>query len=561
TYKVQTRDKSPYQNIGNFSSLASDTTPDIEFNNCPAADLDGNCIVDEYDLDLFTQQWLALSGCVGHPDDCADLDQQDDGINFDDYAYLAYYWKQEGAKIVINEVMASNDGACEDCNDPQGHFDDWIEIFNMTNSSLDIGGLYLEDGGSNRWQIPTDRPSETTIDAYDYLIIWADNDTTDTPGLHASFKLNAGSDAVYLYDVNNNLLDSVIFEDQLTDYSLGRFPDANESWYAMNSDNTTPGNSNKIPSTGQPYFSHPGGTFTTSFNLALTTLSGSASIYYTTDGSEPTQSSSFYSGTISVDRTMWVRARAYDSGFEPSPIVSKTYIKLATDVQSFESNLPIVIIDSFGVDVDNENRDFHPVISAFIDTDEITGRAAITDSADYSGYGGLHIRGNSTEGYDKRQFRFETWDEYGEDKNVSLLGLPSESDWIIHGPWSDRTLMRNYQMYTWSNLIGRYASRTIFIEVFLDYDDNGTIDWDTGSDGSNTDYRGIYVLMEKIKRDNNRVDIERLESFHNSEPEITGGYIFEKGGGDDVRTATYDDSFSYNDPETHELTATQKTWV
>ncbi|MHC4501339.1 MAG: CotH kinase family protein, partial [Planctomycetota bacterium] len=317
-------------------------------------------------------------------------------------------------------------------------------------------------------------------------------------------------------------------------------------------------------------FSHPGGTFSSNFNLTLTTNSPTADIYYTTNGVEPTSGSTLYTSPITINNTKWVRAIAYDVNLAPSLIESRPYIKLASDVQSFESNLPIVIIDSFGLNIDNANRNFHPLISTFIDTDEVTGRAAITDSADYSGYGGMHIRGNSTEDYPKRQFRFETWDENRPDpdpkarymdENVSLLGLPSESDWIIHGPWSDRTLMRNYQMYTWSNLIGRYASRTVFVEVFLDYDGNGTIDWDTGLDGSSTDYRGVYVLMEKIKRDDNRVDIARLLPSHNAEPEITGGYLLERGGGLGFETLIYNDYLSYADPEADELTTAQKTWI
>jgi hypothetical protein len=128
--------------------------------------------------------------------------------------------------------------------------------------------------------------------------------------------------------------------------------------------------------------------------------------------------------------------------------------------------------------------------------------------------------------------------------------------------------MRNFQMYTWSNLIGIYSSRTVFVEVFTDYDDNGTIDWDTGLDGSGTDYRGVYVLMEKIKRDDNRVDIARLLPGHNSEPEITGGYLLKKDWESydkdpyiSVVTSTYNDALIYWDPEPDELTSAQKSWI
>ena len=359
----------------------------------------------------------------------------------------------------------------------------------------------------------------------------------------------------------------VINELMASNSSDGRFTDPQgdyDDWFYMSE--PTPVLPNAIGVAGAPYFSHPGGTFTVSFDLGLTAESPVAKIYYTTDGSEPDNTKTFYTGPFSIESTQWVRARVYESGRTVGPIVSKVYMRLDSDVADFESNLPIVLIDSFNLNIDNASRSFHPVTAVFIDTDEVTGRAAITDPADWAGYGGMHIRGSSTAGYPKRQYRFETWDEYGQDKDVSLLGLPSESDWIIHGPWSDRTLMRNYLMYNWSNLIGRYASRTIFVEVFTDYDDrprtNAKIEWDSGLDGSGTDYRGVYVLMEKIKRDNNRVDIETLEPGDNSEPEITGGYLLKKDwGGAGFDTDIYHDHLIYWDPESYELTSEQKKWI
>ncbi|MHC4722139.1 MAG: CotH kinase family protein, partial [Planctomycetota bacterium] len=346
----------------------------------------------------------------------------------------------------------------------------------------------------------------------------------------------------------------------------------------------TPETANTVGMAGEVYFSRPGGTFSTNFWLGLSTKSPTATIRYTTDDSEPTGSSALYSSPISVTATDWIRARAYDSPLDPSPITSRTYIKLDPDVTGFNSRLPIIIINSFGLNIDHENRDFHPVSAVFIDTDEITGTCSITDSAEWAGYGGMHIRGNSTEDYAKKQYRFETWDENSPDPDpsaqymdmdVSLLGFPAESDWIIHGPFSDKTLMRNYQIFTWSRQIGRYAVKCRFVELFYDYDDNGPegskdmLEWDTGADGSTTDYWGVYVFMEKIKRGTDRVDIERLESSHTSEPEITGGYIFKKDWSMEYPeeyppgfwTFIYQDYLTFEDPRDVELNPTQMSWI
>ncbi|MHC4690797.1 MAG: CotH kinase family protein, partial [Planctomycetota bacterium] len=456
--------------------------------------------------------------------------------------------------------MASNDEAHVD---PQGHYDDWIEIFNLTNSALDIGGLYLEDADNNRWQIPTDRPSETTIDPYDYLVIWADNDTSDTPDLHASFKLSADSDAVYLYDVNDNLLDSVTFEDQLTDHSWGRFPDANEGWYTM--DNPSPLAANQIPSTGQVYFSRPGGTFTGSIQVELTILPPSASIYYTEDGSEPTTGDTPYTGPISITETTWLRARAYEPGFSPSPINSKTYIEVEGSLATFNSNIPIVIIDSFGYDLDDNNRDYHPVSMIIIETDEVTGTANMLDPADFAGIGGMHMRGESSQWFHKKQYKLETWDENRpdpesnalyQDKNVSILGMPSEGDWVLQGTWGDKSHMKNYQMFAWSREIGNWSPRCVFVEAFIDRDGDGVIDLSGGTDPQTSDYRGIYVFMEKIKRDNNRVNIARLEDTGEND----AGYLLQKNWDVDFTTSN-GTQLIYDDPTPDELSTAQKNWL
>ncbi|UCF42461.1 MAG: lamin tail domain-containing protein [Planctomycetota bacterium] len=572
TYRVKARDLSPNHNETSWSSSESETTLEPVM-TCPPGDLTGDCDVDIWDLRLFAMQWVDDPGCVGHPIDCADLDQQDDGIGFDDYGVLADDWQTEGLTLLINEFMASNDSNKAD---PQGEYDDWIEIYNPTGVTIDMAGMYLEDSG-NSWRIPDNRPAETTISPGGYLLIWADNDVCDTPGLHAGFALSANGDEIRLYaDDGLTLIDSISFEDMFTDISHGRYPDGIDNWFNMTG---TPGSTNTIGMAGAVWFSHPEGTFTTAFSLGLTTESSTADIYYTLDNSEPTNGKTLYTGPFTISSTTWVRARAYESGLVAGPIVSKPYIKIDSDLQNFYSNLPIVIVESFGQNIDDLDWSHHPMLLVTIDTDEITGQAAITDPADYAGYGGIHLRGGSSAGedYRKKQYKFETWDDNRPDPqpgaqhlddNVSLLGLPAESDWILHAPWSDKTLMRNYQMYTWSNMIGRYASRTVFVELFFDIDDDGQVSWDTGLDGSATDYRGVYILMEKIKRDNDRVDIERLTPADVCEPEITGGYLLKKdhesADQDPILsfpTATYNDWLIYVEPEANEMSTAQKTWI
>ena len=169
------------------------------------------------------------------------------------------------------------------------------------------------------------------------------------------------------------------------------------------------------------------------------------------------------------------------------------------------SNLPILMIDTYGNSIPDEPR-----IDAYLGIiDNETGLNHVTD--DFNGYNGhitIEKRGNSSQWNDKTPYRFETVDEDGENNNVSLLGMPEENDWVLYAPWQDKSMVRNILTYKLSNDIGRYAPRTKLVELYL-----------------NDGYEGVYVLMEKIKRDGDRVDISKLNPDEISGDDVTGGYI------------------------------------
>jgi hypothetical protein len=171
-----------------------------------------------------------------------------------------------------------------------------------------------------------------------------------------------------------------------------------------------------------------------------------------------------------------------------------------------DSNLPIVVIDTEGQTIPDE-----PKIDVFMGLiyNGPGQRNYLTDPFnEYEGRVGIELRGASSQQFPKKSYAFETRDAQGANLNVSLLGMPEENDWILHGPYSDKTLLRNVLTFELAADLGWYASRTRYCELVL-----------------NDDYRGVYVLMEKIKRDRNRVNIEELEPFHISGDELTGGYI------------------------------------
>lgn len=274
-------------------------------------------------------------------------------------------------------------------------------------------------------------------------------------------------------------------------------------------------------------------------------------IRYTLDGSKPQGNDPAYSSAIRISNATVVTARLFAAGKLPGRSLNKSYIMLSTQLRNVTSNLPIVLIDTFSNSVGQNNY-----TNAFVEMIETTNdRAAITDAPDFSGRGALKIRGSSSTGFPKKQYALEIRDELNEDRDVPLLGMPAESDWVLYAPYSDKSLMRNYLSYDWSNQIGRYGPRCRFVELYFKT---------SGGRMGSSHYAGVYVLIEKIKRNPDRVDIARLSRTDNSSPEITGGYILKKDrldpGDNGIRT-NRGQTLGLVEPKEDEITSSQRSYI
>lgn len=202
------------------------------------------------------------------------------------------------AQIKLNEIQSSN--ATTIANET-GKFSDWIELYNTSSSSVNIGGYYITDNRDRprKWQVP----NNTTISGRGYLLIWCDGYDVN---LHTNFKLSATEgEWLLVYSSEMLLIDSLKIPPIATDYSYGRTTDGTGNWDFLAS--PTPGKKNtsqtiKGPAPA-PTFSIPGGFYSSNQNVSLASSLSGAVIRYTTDGSEPTESSPVYSGAISTSKT------------------------------------------------------------------------------------------------------------------------------------------------------------------------------------------------------------------------------------------------------------------
>ena len=211
------------------------------------------------------------------------------------------------------------------------------------------------------------------------------------------------------------------------------------------------------------------------------------------------------------------------------------------------NSLPLLDISSNGIEIPG-----NPKINAQLSI-------SIENDIHFNGNIAVETRGSSSSKFPKQSFSFETRDNNNpdEDLDVSLLGLPEEEDWILYGPYSDKTLIRNKLAYDLFRDMGNYSSRSVFVELEI-----------------NKEYQGVYLLLEELKRDDNRIDISKLNPDENSGEDLTGGYILTIDRVDDDPEEYFTSNylppsategqqihFLYEEPDAEDITIQQKSYI
>ncbi len=175
------------------------------------------------------------------------------------------------------------------------------------------------------------------------------------------------------------------------------------------------------------------------------------------------------------------------------------------NAQLSTTKLPIVKIYTED-DIPDEPKIFGTIGIIY---DTTGGVNSINDPLNYySSKLGIETRGNSTQGFDKKTYSIELRTAANEDTSVNLFGMGGEEDWILHAMVIDKSQLRIPMSFYLAQRMGQYASEFKYVELIL-----------------NGDYRGTYILVEKIKRDDDRVDIAKLDSDDLAGDSVTGGYI------------------------------------
>jgi hypothetical protein len=210
------------------------------------------------------------------------------------------------------------------------------------------------------------------------------------------------------------------------------------------------------------------------------------------------------------------------------------------------AHLPVLFIDTAGQSIGSTEK-----IDAALEVVRLHDGSLVnidTSTRSFKGEIGIEIHGSSSQGYDKKGYRFEVRDETGEDEDVSLLDMGEGSDWVLHAPYSDKTLLRNALSYELGRQLavdtGEYQPGSELCELYL----NGS-------------YNGVYLLVERVKRGDDRVDIPSVPDS-SAEGDISGGYIVKLDQGrNSYWTTPYGNMFSYVYPRYEVISSEQMSYI
>jgi len=451
--------------------------------------------------------------------------------------------------VMISEVMASNDSVATY---PKAGYADWVEIFNSGDTAVDLSGWGLSDNPEKprKWQFP----AGTTIRPGEYRVILCDKDTekNGTTELHASFTISReGGEVITLTDAAGAVHDRITLPEMKTDISFGRNPEDGGLYFY---DPPTPFAANSggfMGYTAAPLFSTEPGFYDSAQYLQIIVPVGTQ-VFYTLDGSEPTQESTPYGGeTLEITATTVIRARAFAGGMiRPGDILTGTFFIRA------DHSLPVVSVTvdpddlwdpergmlTVGKGVNKKNglpfkntvyrkvKNSGVKYESYVEMYDDAGKRILSQGADIS------LNGDYSLDMPQKSFKFKAKSKYGEKtfkaklfpdrdyeeyKSFVLRNSGNDSMWtrlqdgfqsrlmdlcgsiVAHQAWKPYAVYLNGRYWGHMNLRERVDEYMVAQFEGVDLEDADQLDLLTASsavkNGSNTEYK---AMIKKIKAGN-----------------------------------------------------------
>lgn len=154
------------------------------------------------------------------------------------------------------------------------------------------------------------------------------------------------------------------------------------------------------------------------------------------------------------------------------------------------------------------------IVSTVKITDHDETNNHLTDAPTLESLATIHVHGNSSRYFDKLGYKLKLIDEKGNSNNQSVMGMAAHSEWVLHGPYLDKTLIRNYMWYNIGGEIMSYSPNVRFCELFI-----------------NGEYEGVYVMTETITAGE---DGARLQLSVDKKDNTYSGYLLRMDRTSDV---------------------------
>lgn len=390
----------------------------------------------------------------------------------------------------------------------------WIELHNGGSTAVNLEGWFLTDSPTNltRWRLP----GVVLLPDKHLLVLASGNaNASDLVQPQCDFRLRDEGGYVALVNRATNIVSEINYPAAQSGASFGSVRGEPAMRGVLS--RPTPGKANASSGAGfapEVSFSQASGTFTNEFALTLTTGGTGAVIRFTRDGTLPTRESPEYTAPLRITNSAIVRARAFHAGALPGPPRTEAYVELFTNALEFTSPLPVLVLDTFGKSLPTSEKESFVHVSLF---EPVHGKTRLDTAPTLTTRAGFRTRGSSSAGLPQPSFAVQFLDEFNDEQDHALLGLPADSDWVLYAPnVYDPVLIHNPFIHQLSRDTGRYSPRTRFVEVFVVRG--------TGRLRTNY-YHGLYVLTEKVKIAKGRVNIERVDADDVKPPKVTGGYL------------------------------------
>jgi len=404
------------------------------------------------------------------------------------------------ADVIINEFSAAN---FDNNPDNYGDYEDWVELYNTSNTAIDIGGYYLSDKTDNltKWQFP----AGFTIDANDFAIIFCSKRNETVGTLHTNFKITQtrGSENIILSDPNGVIVDiNEIEKANARNHSWGRTTDGANTWSVFTAPTPNYSNNNETPFGGyaaKPDIDIESGAYPSPIEISITEDNPYLNIHYTLDGSTPTEVSPIVNGPIQINSTTVVKAISVN----PAIDTLNSFVKTSTYFIDENHTIPIVSISGDNImDLLFGSWDAEPV--GFFEYFDENGNFVDESVGDFNKHG------NDSWAYDQRGVDYVVRDQFGYDYAVKEE---------LFQPYSDRGKFQRLMLKAAAN--DNYPEedgahiRDAYVHVLSQ---RGNLDLDERSNHScilyaNGDYWGVYEIREKAD------DHDYTEYYYDQEKE------------------------------------------